>query len=140
MLHILNFIQDTEPTPSDADSDVSDTESPASERSQTSDSELPDIPLLMGLTYKEIKAYGLIISANNKAKITVDEIQEHLIMPSYPATKDSGSLEDPGILHFIHCSNPIGPNIDSESINAIFTKEMSRVCSSLVSSTCLTYA
>ncbi|CBF82235.1 predicted protein [Aspergillus nidulans FGSC A4] len=125
LVNDLPIIKDTEPTPSDADSDVSDTKSPASERSQTSDSELPDIPLLMGLTYKEIKAYGLIISANNKAKITVDEIQEYLIMPSYPATKDSGSLEDPGILYFIYCSNPIGPNIDSESINAIFTKEIS---------------
>jgi hypothetical protein len=95
----------------------------------------------MGLSASEIKDYGLIISTNNKYKIAINEVEEHILMPPYPATKDSESLEDPGILHFIHCSNPISKDTDLEKINKIFTREMSRVCYSLqIPSTCLTYS
>ncbi|KAL5044823.1 hypothetical protein BDW71DRAFT_198713 [Aspergillus fruticulosus] len=128
VIHLVNnlpIIKDTESMPSDPDSDISDTKSLAPEHSETSKSKLPKIPLLMGLLYKEIKEYRLIISANNKVKITVDKIQEYLIIPLYLATKDSNSLIDPGILHFIYYLNPIGSKIDSESINMIFTKEIS---------------
>lgn len=37
----------------------------------------------------------------------MDEIQEHLMVPKYPNTKDF----DTGIAHFIHCPNPIPPDV-----------------------------
>lgn len=61
----------------------------------------------------------------------VDEVQEHIIVPEYPDTKDF----DTRILHFIHYPNPIPPDVqdlDDENevksrIGEVFTKFMSQV-------------
>jgi hypothetical protein len=61
-------------------------------------------------------------------------------MPDYPATKDSQSLKDPGILHFIHCpTNPIPEGTQANKMSRIFTKEMSRVSLINLFCTCLIY-
>jgi hypothetical protein len=91
--------------------------------------ELPNTPLLMGLSSQDISLLGLVVSSNNRRKIIVSSVQEHLIMTDYPATMDS----EQGILHFIHSSNPIPGTIsNSDSMNEIFTQEMSRVSISFV--------
>jgi hypothetical protein len=82
----------------------------------------------MGLTPSHIQQQGLVISANNHGRIIIDKIQEHVLMPDYPATKDSQSLSDPGILHFIHCpKSPIPEGTEANKMSSIFTREMSRV-------------
>jgi hypothetical protein len=63
-----------------------------------------------------VTAQGAIISSNGRRKITVSEIQEHLIMPEYPATANEG------ILHFIHSKNPI--QSQSGELQAILDKEI----------------
>jgi hypothetical protein len=80
----------------------------------------------MGLTPSHIQQQGLVISANNHGQIMIDKIQEHVLMPDYPATKDSQSLLDPGILHFIHCLKSLIPEgTEANKISLIFTREMS---------------
>jgi hypothetical protein len=110
----------------------------ASEESDTSD-EATDpgfVPLAMGLDQvclteiyrlKEcakhvdhvqdlVTTQGAIVSSNGQRKITVSEIQEHLIMPEYPATANEG------ILHFIHSKNPL--QSQSREPQAIPDKEL----------------
>src|SRR6267378_1276029 len=52
----------------------------------------------------EIGEHGAIISSNGKNKVTITEVQEHLMMPDYPETSNEG------VLHFIHSKNPIDQN------------------------------
>ena len=51
------------------------------------------------------------------------EVQEHLLLPEYPATDDNG------VLHIIHASNNPFQDMPSNStgINEIFTQLMSAV-------------
>ncbi|KAL4959544.1 uncharacterized protein BDV14DRAFT_160917 [Aspergillus stella-maris] len=134
--HILTICdlcpQNTITSPSDDDSDVSDYDITPDETSLVTP-RVPDIPLLMGLSAAEVQQFGLVVSTNNRSKISIKEIQEHSMMPDYPHTVDSESPTEPGILHFIHCSNPIPESLDptdpkySEQICNIFSKEMSRI-------------
>lgn len=94
----------------------------------------------MGLSSKHIHNQGLIISSNNYGRLIINEIREYALMPDYPATKDSQSLKDPGILHFIHCPmNPIPEGTPANKMSSIFTKEMSRVSLIHLFCICLTY-
>lgn len=70
------------------------------------------------------------ISTNGRSRIRVDEVQEHLMIPEYPHTKEG----DIGIVHFIHCENPIlrsTYDLDESSLNKrlceIFTEVTSHV-------------
>ena len=69
------------------------------------------------------------MSSNGPKKIVIDEVQEHMMIPDYPHTKDSTT----GILHIVHMKNPwqndtIPDNPSTSSINNTFTNLMSHVC------------
>ena len=66
----------------------------------------------------DIEKYGVVISSNDQSKITADEVQEHMIMPDYPHTKDSQT----GILHIINMENPMPSDVlESDKVNDVFT-------------------
>lgn len=61
----------------------------------------------------------------------MDEIQEYMIMPDYPHTKDSAT----GILHIINMENPMpSGELDSNQVNNVFTQLMSKVYSTYAQS------
>ena len=75
----------------------------------------------------QITKYGVVVSSNGPKKIIVDEIQEHMIIPDYPHTKDSAV----GILHIVHMKNPWQDGMVPEnlsSINDTFAKLTSHIC------------
>lgn len=77
----------------------------------------------------DIEKYGVVISSNGRSKITADEVQEHMIMPDYPHTKDSQT----DILHIINMENPMPSDVlESDKVNNVFTWLMSKVCSTYV--------
>lgn len=72
-----------------------------------------------------IEKYGAVISSNGRSKVTVDEVQEHMVIPDYPHTKDSAT----GILHIINIENPMpSGELNSNEVNNVFTQLMSKVC------------
>lgn len=74
----------------------------------------------MGLTSTELKSNGAIISASNRFQVIVHEVQEHPMIPDYPATDPAG------IVHFVHCPNPLQDK-DEDNISNVFTELMSMV-------------
>lgn len=78
---------------------------------------------MLGLSQTDVSTDGTLISTNRRDTVTAYEVQEHLLIPEYPATDDNG------VLHIIHAStNPFQdmPS-DSGGINEIFTQLMSAV-------------
>ena len=86
-------------------------------------SKLPGYLWLAYAKHKQnaITTSGAIISSNGRSKISVSEVMDHFIMPDYPATSENG------IIHFIHCQNPIQSE-DKSSIREALSREMSKVC------------
>lgn len=71
-----------------------------------------------------IEKYGAVVSSNGRSKVIVDEVQEHMVMPDYPHTKDSAT----GILHIINMENPMpSGELNSNQVNNVFTQLMSKV-------------
>ncbi|KAA8642715.1 uncharacterized protein ATNIH1004_002923 [Aspergillus tanneri] len=102
----------TRSTPSDPGDDIQEQES--------------FTPIVMGLQREAATSDGVVVARNASHKIKVKEIQEHLLIPEYPATAAEG------ILHFIHDCNPFpssrNPNdFSEEEINNIFTRLMSKI-------------
>lgn len=74
------------------------------------------------------------VSTNGPQDVLVDEVQEHLVIPEYPDTKESGV----GIAHFVHCPNPI-PNAVYDLDEASIKRQVSEAFTQVMSSVRLTF-
>ncbi|KAL2801498.1 hypothetical protein BJX63DRAFT_438812 [Aspergillus granulosus] len=96
------------------------------ESGQERNEESSFIPLMMGLTANAMTSNGVVIARNSNHKIMIKEVQEHLLIPEYPATSADG------ILHFIHEPNPYPsskqPDLLPEAeVSQIFNRLMSKI-------------
>ena len=98
------------------------------------------IPLHMGLSEVEINSggcleyayaehiqstlrdYGALISSNGKRQVIVQEAIDHIMIPEYPATAETG------IAHFINVTNPLlSIDADKETVRKVIKQYMSKV-------------
>lgn len=67
--------------------------------------------------------YGAVVSSNGNKSIVVNEVFDHYYVPDYPATAEGG------IAHFVHFQKPLLQEGGTQAEhNAVFTRLMSRVC------------
>lgn len=73
---------------------------------------------------EDIQQFGCILSSNGRSKVSIDQIYDHIDIPSYPKTSING------VGHFIHFETPIIQDSSTASeIYHIAKRQMSKVYS-----------